>query len=212
MPTAPPAGGRMAWHCARRWNSMAGMARGTAGPPTITARRWARRTARPARSMPSPSPGRCCLAWATLPEARWPWRRSTSRLVRRDEGLALLFSPPFDGGVDRPRLSPGLPAWCPRERRPVQSRRDVERPGLCGAGGRGHCRRTVLDAQPDSPCADAAGNRPLQGGALCGGRRRLFGRPHVGRGGWTWYTGAADGWCGQASRASSASGGRAPGC
>ena len=37
------------------------------------------------------------------------------------------------------------------------------------------------------------GRASLQGRALCGRRRRLCQRPHVGRGGWTWYTGSA-GW------------------
>ena len=41
--------------------------------------------------------------------------------------------------------------------------------------------------------ADSRRDRALQGGALRDVRRRLRRAPHTGRGGWTWYTGAA-GW------------------
>ncbi|WP_354673953.1 GH36-type glycosyl hydrolase domain-containing protein [Cupriavidus alkaliphilus] len=52
-------------------------------------------------------------------------------------------------------------------------------PGVCHARRGGQSRRTVLAAQ--------------QGRAYVVAGRRLPVRPHIGRGGWTWYTGAA-GW------------------
>ena len=46
-------------------------------------------------------------------------------LVRRGDGLVLLFTPPFDHGDARSRLHQGLRARHPRERRPVHARGDL---------------------------------------------------------------------------------------
>ena len=116
-------------------------------------------------------------------------------LVRRGDGLVLLFTPPFD----RRRVDPGyikgyLPGR-PRERRPVHPRRDLDGHRLRRARRRRQGRRAVRACSTRSTTRSTrAGRRPLQGRAV---RRRrptsTPSRPHVGRGGWTWYTGSA-GW------------------
>ena len=46
---------------------------------------------------------------------------------------------------------------------------------------------------PRAPCDTAEAMRAIQGRTLCRRGRRLRDAPHIGRGGWTWYTGSA-GW------------------
>ena len=58
--------------------------------------RWARHEPMNARSTRSPSPGRCCPAPATCSGATQAMEAVLERLVRPDDGLILLFTPPFD--------------------------------------------------------------------------------------------------------------------
>ena len=108
------------------------------------------------------------------------WRRSSERLVRREDGLILLFDPAVRRRAARARLHQGLRARHPRERRPVHPR------GHLGGAGRRRCtaaaadaRRAVRPPQPDPPRRRPRGGRPLQGRALRRGGRRL--RPAAAR-------------------------------
>ena len=114
------------------------------------------------------------------------------QLVRRDDGLILLFTPPFDKGTLQPGYIKGYV------------------PGIRENGGQyTHAATWVVQAAgPARPGRSAPGAiRPAQPGpahADAGGRWRsykvepyvvaadIYGEPpHIGRGGWTWYTGSA---------------------
>ncbi len=58
------------------------------------------------------------------------------QLVRRDAGVIQLLAPPFDQSTARPRLHQGLRAGRARERRPIHSRRAVDRDGNRATGQR----------------------------------------------------------------------------
>ena len=64
-------------------------------------------------------------------------------LVRREDGLVLLFTPPFDRLRARSRLHPGLSARDPRERRAVHPRRRLGGDRLRAARRRRQGRRAV---------------------------------------------------------------------
>lgn len=128
-------------------------------------------------------PARSAMAMASLDQ----------RLVRRDEGLALLFSPPFDGGVDDPGYLRAYP------------------PGVRENGGQySHAAMWSVLAFAELGDADTAVElfsmlNPIHHALTPQATDRYKVEPyvvaadvysvapHVGRGGWTWYTGAA-GW------------------
>ncbi len=87
-----------------------------AGRPSTTARRWARLQAPRRRSIP------CRRSWAWLTRRRRPgarrdrlWNRRGNISSVEDEGLVLLFDPPFDKiGADRPATSRAIRRGCAR--------------------------------------------------------------------------------------------------
>ena len=112
--------------------------------------------------------------------------------IRRPARVIQLLDPPFDSSPRRPRLHQGLRTGHPRERRPVHSCRRSGPPSRsrssAGATRRSSCStcstRSTARARPrtwsgtrSSPTSSSADiyTHPL----------------HVGRGGWTWYTGSA---------------------
>ena len=114
-------------------------------------------------------------------------------LVSENDELIRLLTPRLRQNAARPRLHQGLPARRARERRAVHARRAVGRARARGDRPHGardeaardaesdHARRTpeevdVYRVEPYVIAADVYGVAP-----------------HVGRGGWTWYTGSA-GW------------------
>jgi len=135
--------------------------------------------------------------WAVLSGAA-PRERATRamasfsrRLVRRDPGLALLFTPPFD----RTPLDPGYIKGYP--------------PGLRENGGQySHAAMWAVLAQARLGNGDAAGDlfallNPINHASSPPAAERYKVEPYVvaadvysagaheGRGGWTWYTGSA---------------------
>ena len=112
----------------------------------------------------------------------------------REDGLILLFTPPFDRTAARPRLHQGLPAGRARERRPVHARRDLDGARLRAARRRRPGGRALRHAQPDQPRPHAGGGRSATRSSPTSSRPTSTpSPPHTGRGGWTWYTGSA-GW------------------
>ena len=122
-------------------------------------------------------------------------RASSAHLIRRDDGLALLFTPPFDTTPLDPGYIKGYPPGLRENGGQYTPRRHVGGPRLREARATAtRPRELLLAAQPDQPRR---------------ARRRTSQRykvepyvvaadvysvpPHVGRGGWTWYTGSA-GW------------------
>ncbi|CAN5630088.1 glucoamylase family protein [soil metagenome] len=138
-------------------------------------------------------------SWAVLSRAAEPSRAVTamaaleSRLIRRDEGLALLFTPPFDQTTRDPGYIKGYP------------------PGLRENGGQySHAAMWAILAFTELGDGERAASlfallNPINH-ARTPAEVHLYRvepyvvaadvysvPPHAGRGGWTWYTGAA-GW------------------
>lgn len=128
-------------------------------------------------------PSRAAIAMASVEE----------KLIKRDEGLALLFTPPFD----KTELEPGYIKGYP--------------PGIRENGGQ-YTHAAIWSVQAFAKLGD--GDKAVELFSLLNpiGHARTFAAaqrykvepyvmcadvysipPHVGRGGWTWYTGSA-GW------------------
>ena len=114
-----------------------------------------------------------------------------ARTDRRDEGLALLFTPPFDQHAARSRLHQGLSAGHSREWRPVHPRRHMVGHCLRPSRRRRQGGRPVLAAQPDQPRPHPVGPRRYKVEPYVVAADVYSATDHVGRGGWTWYTGSA---------------------
>jgi cyclic beta-1,2-glucan synthetase len=138
-------------------------------------------------------------SWAVLSRAADPSRAAQamaaleSQLIRRDEGLALLFTPPFDKTPRDPGYIKGYP------------------PGLRENGGQySHAAMWAILAFAELGDGDRAAGlfallNPINHARTPAEAQRykvepyvvaadVYSEPpHVGRGGWTWYTGAA-GW------------------
>jgi cyclic beta-1,2-glucan synthetase len=117
----------------------------------------------------------------------------TNHLVRRDPGLALLFTPPFDSGPHDPGYIKGYP------------------PGLRENGGQySHAAMWAILAHARLDDGDATGElfalvNPINHALTDAASAQYKVEPYVvaadvystdrlaGRGGWTWYTGSA-GW------------------
>ena len=136
-------------------------------------------------------------SWAVLSGAAVPARAATAmasldkRLIRRDEGLALLFTPPFD----KTRRDPGYIKGYP--------------PGLRENGGQySHAAMWAILALAEMGAGDKAAElfalvNPINHARSPDEVKRYkvepyvvaadvySVEPHVGRGGWTWYTGSA---------------------
>ena len=150
-------------------------------------------------------------SWAVLSGAATPERAAGAmaaldrQLIRRDDGLALLFAPPFDKTTHDPGYIKGYPPGV-RENGGQYTHAATWSVMAFAALGEGdkaaelfsllnpiNHSRTPADAyrykvEPYVACADVYSTAP-----------------HVGRGGWTWYTGSA-GWLQRAgSKACSAS-------
>ena len=158
---------------ARRWrrrsSARPGTATGIGARTSTTARRSARPPTTPAASTRSRSPGASSRGPPTRPARRAPWRRVDTHLVRRGDGLVLLFTPPFGDDVAGARLHQGVRAGGPRERRTVHARGGLGGDRLRDARRRGRGRRAVRDAEPDQPRPHRRRRPALQGRAL---RRR----------------------------------------
>ena len=160
---------------ARRSSATAGTATGTAAPSSTTARRSARPTTPSAGSIRSPSRGACCPAPPIRPRAARAMAAVDEYLVRRGDGLVLLFTPPFDR---RRRSIPGyIKGYLPGIREnggQYTHGGDLVGPRVRGARRRRQGGRAVLDAQPDQPRQHPRRRPALQGRAVRHGRRRLL--------------------------------------
>ncbi|EJO59722.1 GH36-type glycosyl hydrolase domain-containing protein, partial [Burkholderia multivorans] len=138
-------------------------------------------------------------SWSVLSRAADPMRAAQAmdaleaQLIRRDDGLALLFAPPFDRSSVDPGYIKGYP------------------PGIRENGGQyTHAATWSVLAFAQMGDGDRAANlfallNPVNRSRTRSGANRYRVEPyvvaadvysvapHVGRGGWTWYTGSA-GW------------------
>ena len=147
-----------------------------------------------ARSTPSRNRGRSSrAATATTSDGRVAaMRAADEQLVREADRLVLLFWPAVRQHPARPRIHPRVSSGRPRERRPVHARGDVARLGARRARRR-RARRAHLPTRSIRSFAleppRTAERYRVEPYVLAGDVYRC--PPWVGRGGWTWYTGAA---------------------
>ena len=139
---------------ARRWKIMAGTAPGTAAPISTTVSPWVRPPTANAASIPSPSPGRSFRA-SPPPDRRQRAMEAVDKyLVRTEDRLMTLFTPPFVDSAARSGLHQGLSRRHPRKWRPIYPWRAVEHRGLRHDGRWRPRRRAVRDAQSDQSRRD----------------------------------------------------------
>ena len=191
--------------CAARSSSTAGTANGIGAATSTTARRSAR------RSNDECQIDSIAQSWSVIsgacrrrPRRAGDGRGRRARSIRRDDGLALLFTPPFDHSSSIPATSKAIRRACARTAASTRTRRSG-RSSLSRLGDGDAPGELFACSIRSVTRARAPDVRALQGRALCRRGRRLPVAPHIGRGGWTWYTGSAAGCIAQRSNRSSAS-------
>jgi cyclic beta-1,2-glucan synthetase len=114
-------------------------------------------------------------------------------LVRRDDGLILLFTPPFDRTTRDPGYIKGYPPGI-RENGGQYTHAaiwSVMAYAMLGDGDKARELFSMLNPINHASTPDAVERYKVEPYAICAD---LYSTPpHVGRGGWTWYTGSA-GW------------------
>src|SRR5262249_10260288 len=130
---------------------------------------------------------------APEPRARMAMEAVNDKLVRRDDKLVLLFAPPFDKG----NLKPGyIKGYVPGIRENGGQYTHAAPGGaqawaLLGDADRAMEILDLINPIQHADDAKAAALYRIEPYVLAGD---VYGRPpHVGRGGWSWYTGSA-GW------------------
>jgi cyclic beta-1,2-glucan synthetase len=138
-------------------------------------------------------------SWAVLSGAAEPARAHRAmraldeHLVRREDGLVLLFEPPFDGGPLDPGYIGGYPPGL-RENGGQYSHAAmwaILAYAQLGLGERAHELFDLLNPLSHSATAEDVARYAVEPYAVAADIYSVA--PHIGRGGWTWYTGAA-GW------------------
>jgi cyclic beta-1,2-glucan synthetase len=138
-------------------------------------------------------------SWAVLSGAADPVRAATAmravieRLVSEEEGLILLLAPPFDGSAEDPGYIRAYPPGV-RENGGQYSHAAVWALWALAELGEGDLAMTLFQrllplrhARGAEQCARYRVEPYVMAADIC------TAPPHRGRGGWTWYTGAA-GW------------------
>ncbi|MDF1523312.1 MAG: glucoamylase family protein [Trueperaceae bacterium] len=136
-------------------------------------------------------------SWAVLSGAADPERARTAmasvqkHLVRPDDGLALLFTPPFDDGPLDPGYVKGYPPGL-RENGGQYSHAAMWAILAHAQLGQGDAAMALFDlVNPIRHASDATGVARYQVEPFVVAADVYSVAPHVGRGGWTWYTGSA---------------------
>jgi cyclic beta-1,2-glucan synthetase len=115
------------------------------------------------------------------------------QLVRRGEGLALLFTPPFEGGIGDPGYLAGYPPGL-RENGGQYSHAAmwaILAFAKLGDGARAAELFALVNPIRHASTPDEVQRYRVEPYVVAADVYSVA--PHVGRGGWTWYTGAA-GW------------------
>jgi cyclic beta-1,2-glucan synthetase len=136
-------------------------------------------------------------SWSVLSGAAEPARAARAMsavekyLVRRDEGLVLLFTPPFDHAVPDPGYIKGYPPGI-RENGGQYTHGALWSAlayATFGDGDRAHELLTLLNPIQHAGSSAAIHRYKVEPYVICAD---VYGvAPHTGRGGWTWYTGSA---------------------
>ncbi|MFD1702614.1 GH36-type glycosyl hydrolase domain-containing protein [Methylopila henanensis] len=136
-------------------------------------------------------------SWAVLSGAADPERAARAmasvdeRLIRRDDGIAVLFTPPFVSTPHDPGYIKGYPAGL-RENGGQYSHAamwSILAFAKLGDGARAHDLFDLLN--PINHALDGAAAERYKVEPYVVAADVYSAPPHVGRGGWTWYTGSA---------------------
>ena len=127
--TAPMSTGATPRRSKRRSNRP-GTASGTAAPTSTMGRRSGRRRTPSAASTRSRSRGRSSAAATDPARARQAMESADQHLVRRDDRMILLLTPPFDTMTPSPGYIQGYVPGRARKRRAVHARRALDGAGL----------------------------------------------------------------------------------
>jgi cyclic beta-1,2-glucan synthetase len=136
-------------------------------------------------------------SWSVISGAGEPARAARAMaavekyLVRRDESLVLLFTPPFDKAVPDPGYIKGYPAGI-RENGGQYTHAALWATlafAMLGDGDKTHELLTLLNPIQHAGNSAAIHRYKVEPYVICAD---VYGAaPHTGRGGWTWYTGSA---------------------
>jgi cyclic beta-1,2-glucan synthetase len=138
-------------------------------------------------------------SWAVISRAAEPARAARAMeavdkyLVRRDEKLSLLFTPPFDNPVEDPGYIRGYPPGI-RENGGQYTHGAVWAAlafAMQGDGDKAHELLSMLNPINHSGSSADMHRYKVEPYVICADVYSM--PPHTGRGGWTWYTGSA-GW------------------
>jgi cyclic beta-1,2-glucan synthetase len=138
-------------------------------------------------------------SWAVMSEAADPARAARAMaavktcLVRRDDGLVLLFTPPFDKAARDPGYIKGYPPGI-RENGGQYTHAaiwSVIAFAMLGDGNSAGELFSLINPINHASTPDAARHYAVEPYVVAADIYSV--PPHVGRGGWTWYTGSA-GW------------------
>jgi len=146
----------------------------------------------------------CCIdsiaqSWSVISGAADPLRAAQAmsevdaRLIRRDDSLALLFTPPFDRTVLEPGYIKGYPPGL-RENGGQYTHAatwSVIAFAKLGQGDKAAALWSMLNPINHTSSRTSVRRYRVEPYAVAADVYSV--EPHVGRGGWTWYTGAA-GW------------------
>jgi cellobiose phosphorylase len=115
------------------------------------------------------------------------------RLIRLDDKIAMLFTPPFDSTPEDPGYVKGYPPGI-RENGGQYTHGaiwSIFAFAMLGQGDRAGELFDILNPIHHSDTPDALARYQVEPYVACGDVYSVV--PHIGRGGWTWYTGSA-GW------------------
>ncbi len=142
-------------------------------------------------------------SWAVLSEAADPSRAMMAmaslekHLIREEDGMALLFAPPFDKTHHNPGYIKGYPPGL-RENGGQYTHAAMwviyaltQMKSQTGTGNKAHALFELLNPINHALTPEAAERYKVEPYAVAADVYSVA--PHIGRGGWTWYTGSA-GW------------------
>ncbi|MCK0208665.1 glycosyl transferase [Starkeya koreensis] len=190
--------------CARRWRAHAASVRRALERSAWDGEWYRRATFDDGTWLGSKDSGECRIdsiaqSWAVLSGAADPLRAATAmaslerHLIRTEEQLALLFTPPFDRTPLEPGYIKGYPPGL-RENGGQYSHAAmwaVLAFAKLGAGDKAHHLFALLNPINHARTPDEAERYKVEPYVVAADIYSVA--PHVGRGGWTWYTGSA-GW------------------
>jgi cyclic beta-1,2-glucan synthetase len=138
-------------------------------------------------------------SWAVISDAADPARARRAMgaldryLVRRDEKLVLLFTPPFDHPVENPGYIKGYPPGIRENGGQYTHAAAWAAMAFAMQGDGDRAAELLAMLNPIHHAGDAAGMHRYKVEPYVACADVYSESPHIGRGGWTWYTGSA-GW------------------